>query len=313
MKFTVMAALLGSTTAVQLNQKSYMADMCKDMNKYDMSLVELEDEPAATAASAGVGNFNSETKNIRGTMAEHMGKTKAEIDTENKHILETQAKCMDFVNAHQDHPAVCNWCHANSQPESGEIWQWNPEEGVWYKWSGDRYHYWGPSKEGLKHDWSWYQGFWHHNGYVYKYENKKWFRFQGGEWVEYHETIEINPEAPHGKECREFLKLEQAHIPESLTEHNIPRCQVGEGAQKVVYEWSDDADCTFLGGAKVFQKNFKCADGSGPQFRTVEVCVQGPELARDGLNYATGQAHPAATATIQTKAHVKAKKVEAEE
>lgn len=289
MKFSVMAALLGSTSAISLNnsQLSKMGNLCKDMNKYDMSLVELE---TMDAPAAGVGNFNNATKNTEETIQKHFGKTQAAIDAENKHILETQATCLDFVNNHKDHPAVCNWCHENAKPETGETWQWNPEEGVWYKWYGDKYHYWGPSKEGLKHDWSWYQGYWHHNGYVYKYENNKWWRFQGGDWTEYKEKIDIDPETPYGEECREFLKLEQVHIPDSLTEHDMPRCQVGEGAQKVVYEWTDEADCTFLGGAKVFQKNFKCKDGTGPQFVKKEVCVKGPRISEKGLDYKTGKA-----------------------
>lgn len=301
MKFSVIAALMSSTYAVSLRntQLSKMTEMCKDMSKFDMSLVELEEDP-----TAGVGKFNAETKNTADTIAKHFGKTQAEIDAENKHILETQKTCMDFVSTHKDHPAVCNWCHENAQP-TGETWQWNPEEGVWYKWSGDKYHYWGPSKEGLKHDWSWYEGYWHHDGYVYKYENKKWYRFQGGQWDEYKDKIEIEPELHYTKECREFLKLEQVHIPDSLTEHDIPRCQVGEGAQKVVYEFTDDADCTFLGGAKVFQKNFKCKDGTGPQFVKKEVCIQGPAKAKGGFDYKTGQAakkvevkKPATEATI---------------
>merc|ERR1712048_1000666 len=185
------------------------------MNKYDMSLVELD---ASADPAAGVGNFNAETKNTEDTIQKHFGKTKAEIDAENKHILETEAKCKEFVASHKDHPAICNWCHNEAQPDSKEIWQWNPEEGVWYKWYGGQYHYWGPSKEGLKHDWSWYNGYWQHNGYTYKYENKKWYRFQQHEWVEYKEKIDINPVAPLHKECREFMKVVKNHIPDSLTE-----------------------------------------------------------------------------------------------
>lgn len=70
----------------------------------------------------------------------------------------------------------------------------------------------------------------------------------------------------------------------------MPRCQVGEGTQKQLYAWTDEADCTFLGGAKVFQKNFKCKDGKEEQFSQVEVCVQGDIISGDGFNYATGGA-----------------------
>lgn len=84
---------------------------------------------------------------------------------------------MAYVANHADHPAVCNWCHKNAQPDTKEIWQWNPTEGAWYKWYDNKYHYWGPSKTGLVHDWSWYGGYWHHDGYVYKYEDGKWSKF----------------------------------------------------------------------------------------------------------------------------------------
>lgn len=69
------------------------------------------------------------------------------------------------------------------------------------------------------------------------------------------------------------MKIEQVHVPDSLTEHNLPRCQVGEGKDKTVYQWTDEADCTFVGGTKVFQKNFECKDGSSEQVRKVEVCI----------------------------------------
>jgi len=167
---------------------------------------------------------------------------------------------MAFVAEHPDHPDVCNWCHANTQPKN--VWQWNPAEGVWYKWDNGRWNYWGPSKEGMKHEWSYYNGYWHHGGYVFKYDGGKWHRFQGGKWVEYGTKIDIDPVPPYTKDCRSFRKLALAHVPDSLTEHEIPRCQVGEGAEKTVWEWTGDEDCAFLQGTKVFQKNFKCKDGS---------------------------------------------------
>jgi hypothetical protein len=75
-----------------------------------------------------------------------------------------------------------------------------------------------------------------------------------------------------------------------LTEHNIPRCTVGSGKEKVIYEWTDDQTCKFVGGKKTFQKNFECEDGSQEQWREVEVCVQGDRVTGDGLDYVTGEA-----------------------
>eukprot|EP00493_Phyllostaurus_siculus_P016206 UN16452 len=128
MKFAVIAALMSSASAIKMrsSQNAHMKHLCKDMDKCDMSLVQISEEP-----DHGTGNFNG---NIQGTAAEHFGKTKAAIDAENKHILDTQKTCLDFVAQHTDHPQVCNWCHEYAQPASKEIWQWNPEEGVWYKW-----------------------------------------------------------------------------------------------------------------------------------------------------------------------------------
>jgi hypothetical protein len=97
------------------------------------------------------------------------------------------------------------------------------------------------------------------------------------------------------KECRNVLELEEARVPDALTKHKMPRCQVGRGKGRKLYQWTDDAQCVFLGGTKVFQKSFQCKDGEEEQWREVEVCVEGAgaKLSATGLNYVTGQAEVA--------------------
>lgn len=122
----------------------------------------------------GIHNWVDNTK---GSEKSHSGKTRNQILKANKKILDTQQKCLDFVSQNPDHPEVCKWCSENQEPSNP--WLWNAAEGVWYKWWGSEFHYWGANKDGRKHDWSWYKGYWHHDGYSYKYENNKWSRFQG--------------------------------------------------------------------------------------------------------------------------------------
>jgi hypothetical protein len=77
------------------------------------NLVQLADDttPAATThENHGIANYKDNTKE---GMAAHYGRTQAEIDAENKKILDTQKQCLDFVNDHPDHPEVCKWCQEN--------------------------------------------------------------------------------------------------------------------------------------------------------------------------------------------------------
>jgi hypothetical protein len=174
MKFTVVSALIGASNTLPMQQQSTsLDDQCKEMSAMcnvpslaeieTSNLIQLRDD------DHGVG---SHVNNIKESSEAHFGKTKEAINAENKKILDTQKQCLDFVSQHPDHPEVCNWCHESFEPT--DPWQWNPSEGVWYKWSNGQYHYWGPSKDGLKHEWSWYNGYWHHGGYVFKYEGGKW-------------------------------------------------------------------------------------------------------------------------------------------
>jgi hypothetical protein len=115
-------------------------------------------------------------KHIVSSYKAHHSKTKAQIDAENKHILSTQAKCLHFVRKHRGHEKVCNWCRAMKVP--AVRWKWNPLEKVWYRFYDGKWHYWGPSKSGYTTGgWNWYRGYWHHNGYVFKYVSGKWYRF----------------------------------------------------------------------------------------------------------------------------------------
>jgi len=218
---------------------SNMKEMCKgvmNIQKRETSLLQLDSRddglPAAQAADAGeqvpqadageqvpanVPATNS-TKNIEGTSTEHYGKTKAQIDAENKAILDTQAKCLDFVKKNQGHPEVCEWCRSEYQ-KPDIIWKWNPEEEAWYRWYDGGWHYWGPSKDGFTADgWTWYNGYWHHEGYVWKYEDGHWWRFQDGEWVKWGKEVPVKPTPPTGEKkiCRPFYKMMQQGYPVSL-------------------------------------------------------------------------------------------------
>jgi hypothetical protein len=297
MKFSVMSALIGVSSAVPIknllegkDQYERMSAMCNTdalAQVGSSNLLQIKDDGATAAPVTDNHGISNWVDNTKESEQAHFGKTKAEIDAENKKILDTQKQCLDFVNDHPDHPEVCQWCRDNHEPT--DPWQWNPSEGVWYKYHNGNYHYWGPSKDGLQHEWSWYNGYWHHGGYVFKYENGKWHRFQGGEWHEYGEKIDIDPVAPRTKECRSVLRLEQHHVPDSLAEQDHARCQVGQGVNKALYQWTDDADCIFLGGTKIYQKNYACAVGQSEQYREVEVCVQGEKVTHEGFDYTTGQ------------------------
>ena len=153
MKFTFAAALIGAALAVEINQEivdeqliqesAEMEKTCADMDTIDEeSLVEVDEEE------------DKFKKTVKGTYKKHYGKTKADIDAENKHIIGTQAKCLKFVKKYRGHMKVCNWC--KKAPEPKVIWKWSPTEKV-YRFYDSKWHYWGPSKEGFTHaGWTWW-------------------------------------------------------------------------------------------------------------------------------------------------------------
>jgi len=134
------------------------------------------------------------------------------------------------------------------------------------------------------------QGYWHHNGWVFKYVGKNWYRFQGHKWVRYGSTVKINPTPPRGKKiCRPFRMLKKFGFPGSLSSKRLPRCKVGTGKSSVLYMWKDRAACRFLGGRLSMQKRSICKVGRPHQWARVIRCVRGPILSKKGLNYKTGR------------------------
>ena len=168
-------------------------------------------------------------KNIKSTYKKHYNRTKKQVDAENNHIISTQSKCLKFVQKYRGHPKVCNWCKKAKAPSV--IWKWDASGKVWYRWYDNKWHYWGPSKRGFTSvGWTWYKGFWHHNGYVFKYVGGYWYRFQGHRWVRYGATVPIKPKIPRGKKiCRPFYMLKKFGFPSSLSAKRLPRCRVGSG------------------------------------------------------------------------------------
>ena len=113
-------------------------------------------------------------KNMEGTFKQHYGKSKEEIDAENKKILDTEKKCMNFVKKYQGHPQICNWCR-KSYKQPKVVWKWSSVEEAWYKYYDGSWHYWGPSKTGFTEGgWKWYNGYWHNDGFAYTYKNGTW-------------------------------------------------------------------------------------------------------------------------------------------
>lgn len=49
-------------------------------------------------------------KKVEESYKKRYGKTKAQIDAENHHILSTQAKCLHFVKKYPGHYKVCKYC-----------------------------------------------------------------------------------------------------------------------------------------------------------------------------------------------------------
>lgn len=326
MKFQIVAALMGLSQGVQLKaglknrEADKMHEICKNVHGIDYPhqsiLVQLEEstlpiaekkssaptptatttdtpkveEPAKTAdttADKPAEEPDAAHKNIKGSYEEHYGKTKEEVDKENHEILSTQAKCLEFVKSHQGHPKVCEWCQ-NEYKRPEVVWKWNPDENTWYRWYDGNWHYWGPSKDGFTEGgWSWYNGHWHNDGYVFKYENGTWSRFEDHQWVPYGKEVPVDPSPPTGgKICRPFYKMMKQGFPQSLASTQVPRCKVGEH----IYMWTDDAACNFLGGQKTFQERVVCKSGESHKWKRVVKCVVGQnKLPNGGFDYKTGK------------------------
>jgi len=62
-------------------------------------------------------------KKVEESYKTRYGKTKAEIDAENKHILSTQASCLKFVKKYPGHYKVCHYCKQQKAPKI--YWKWD--------------------------------------------------------------------------------------------------------------------------------------------------------------------------------------------
>merc|ERR1719450_1302958 len=202
-----------------------MEEMCKDWDQIDEeSLVGadlenqnfLELEGARSRRRVRYNRANKESYKA------HYGKTKSQIDAENRHILSTQAKCLHFVKKHRGHEKVCNWCRRTKVPAIR--WKWIAGESVWYRFYDGKWHYWGPSKGGFtRGGWTWYKGYWHHRGYVFKWVRGMWYRFQGKRWVKHGSRVPVRPGIPRGpKICRPFYILKRWGFPASLGARRLP-------------------------------------------------------------------------------------------
>lgn len=166
-------------------------------------------------------------------------------------------------------------------------WKWVVAEKAWYRWYDSGWHYWGPSKKGFTAaGWTWYKGYWHHSGYVFRFARGRWYRFQAGRWVLYGARVPVKPAVPRGpKICRPFLLLKKWGFPSSLSAKKMPRCKVGTGPKAAVFMWTNDAACRFLGGRLVHHKRQTCKLGKPHSWKRVVRCVQGPVLSGKGFNY----------------------------
>ena len=194
---------------------------------------------------------------------------------------------MDFVKNNQGHPEVCEWCQKEYK-RPAVVWKWNPDEETWYRYYDGNWHYWGPSKDGFTEGgWSWYNGYWHNDGYTFKYEDGKWHRFQDHKWEVYGEEVPVDPSPPTGKKiCRPYYKMMKQGFPQSLSSTQVPRCKVGDQ----IYMWTDEAACKFLGGKKAYQERVVCKSGESHKWKRVVKCATGPEkLESGGFDYKTGK------------------------
>lgn len=232
------------------------------------------------------------------------GKTRKQISAENRHIIATQKKCLRFVKKHTGHMAVCNWCKKAKSPKV--IWKWDASSQVWYRFYDGKWHWWGESKKGFTAiGWTWYKGYWHHRGWVFKYVNGFWYRFQGGRWVRYARKVPVKPSMPRGKPiCRPFYKLRKYGFPISLALRRLPRCVVGAGRRRHIYMWRNRASCRFLGGKLVYFRHHTCKAGRPHQWSRVIRCVKGPILSKTGFDYKTGKMRVRRFAKSKTKKEV---------
>jgi hypothetical protein len=268
-----------------MQEAADMEEMCQDFDTYDeASLIE---EPELV--DIDVEKYNRANKE---DYKKHYGKTKKAINAENMKILSTQAKCMAFVKKHRGHEKVCNWCRARKAP--AVQWKWNAADNVWYRYYDGKWHYWGPSKSGFTEGgWTWYKGYWHHNGYVFKYVNGTWYRFQGKVWTKYGDRVPVRPGIPRGKRiCRPFYLLKKFGYPTSLSAKRLPRCVVGSGKKAQYYMWKNTGACKFLGGRLTYQTQKICKAGKPHSWARVTRCVRGPVLTNKGFSYKHGKAAP---------------------
>ena len=109
MKFQVIATLLGAASTINIDkiedtqfiqEAESLQETCKDYNSIDSSnLIEISadesieeqtDRPKLEGAKSLKGNVKEDkNKHIKNTYKKHFGKTKEQIDKENKHILDT--------------------------------------------------------------------------------------------------------------------------------------------------------------------------------------------------------------------------------
>ena len=208
MKFQVLVALLGLAKASEsledlaLKQRAdELEDYCKDAEHIevdDESLLNLdnqinEDEPDLGETDlAEVGEEVQADRSTKHSYYSHYGKSKSQIDRENRRILynlkalkKKEKTCYSFVTKHKDHPKICTWCKKHYRYVRNQ-WRWVSAERAWYRYYGGKWHYWGIVKSGFRgNGWSWYKGYWHHGGYVYKYVHRKWYRFYNHRWNYY--------------------------------------------------------------------------------------------------------------------------------
>lgn len=97
--------------------------------------------------------------------------------------------------------------------------------------------------------------------------------------------IPVNPEPPRTpKYCVKVYHMVKPGIPETLSIHDIPRCQVGEE----IYMWSDERACKILGGRKVTKQLARCKSGEEHKWQLVTRCTGGdvyrPTNPKETLN-----------------------------
>ena len=132
---------------------SYLEDYLEDEINFSQVPDRIEDEPEEMVEEDSQIDESSDIeldrrrKAVRGSYKKAYGRTKRQLDAENRHILSTQAKCLKFVKRHRDHHKVCTWCRRAPAPKL--VWKWVTSEGVWYRYYDGKWNYWGISKRGF--------------------------------------------------------------------------------------------------------------------------------------------------------------------